>query len=60
MTSGWNGEWSQSGNQLTVRNVTYNGTVPTGGTVSVGFQGTYSGGTAPTFTGFAVNGTACT
>ncbi|WP_245714934.1 cellulose binding domain-containing protein [Micromonospora inyonensis] len=60
LTNGWNGEWSQSGNRLTVRNVSWNGTVPTGGTVAVGFQGTFAGATLPAFGGVTLDGTACT
>ncbi|MGC4807237.1 glycoside hydrolase family 6 protein [Micromonospora sp. DT233] len=59
LTSGWNGEWSQSGNQITVRNSPWNGSVPAGGTISVGFQGTYSGTSLPTPTGFTLNGGSC-
>jgi endoglucanase len=54
---GWNGEWSQQGNQVTVSNAPWNGTVTTGGTVSVGHQASHTG--AVTFTGFVVNGVPC-
>ncbi|TWJ30166.1 cellulose binding domain-containing protein [Micromonospora sagamiensis] len=60
LTNGWNGEWSQSGNRLTVRNVSWNGSVPTGGTVAVGFQGTFTGTTLPAFGEVTLDGTACT
>ncbi|MCX4473305.1 glycoside hydrolase family 6 protein [Micromonospora sp. NBC_01655] len=59
LTSGWNGEWSQSGERITVRNSAWNGSLPAGGTLSVGFQGTYSGGTLPAPTGFTLNGAPC-
>jgi endoglucanase len=59
LTSGWNGEWSQSGDQITVRNSPWNGSLPSGGTLSVGFQGTYSGTNLPTPGGFTLNGTPC-
>ncbi|MGX7674890.1 glycoside hydrolase family 6 protein [Plantactinospora sp. DSM 117369] len=58
-SNGWNGVWSQSGSQISVGNVAWNGSLPTGGTTSVGFQGTYSG-TLATPTGYALNGNACT
>ncbi|MFY1693563.1 glycoside hydrolase family 6 protein [Plantactinospora sp. WMMB782] len=58
-SNGWNGTWSQSGNQISVGNVAWNGSLPSGGTTSVGFQGTYSG-TLGTPTGFTLNGNACT
>jgi len=58
LTNGWSGDWSQSGNQITVRNASWNGSVNTGGSVQIGFQGTHTG-TATPFTNFAVNGAAC-
>ncbi|WP_416977451.1 glycoside hydrolase family 48 protein [Streptomyces sp. T028] len=58
LTNGWNGTWSQSGQQITVNNATYNGTIAAGAAVSTGAQFTYSGtNTAPT--SFAINGTTC-
>ncbi|UFR01167.1 cellulose binding domain-containing protein [Streptomyces sp. Go40/10] len=58
LTSGWNGTWSQSGQTVTAKNASYNGTIAAGAAVSTGAQFTYSGtNTAPT--SFAVNGTTC-
>jgi endo-1,4-beta-xylanase len=54
----WSGTVSQSGTQVTVTNVDYNGTIPTGGTASFGFNGTWTSSN-PVPTGFALNGTAC-
>ncbi|WP_422733701.1 glycoside hydrolase family 6 protein [Micromonospora sp. WMMD558] len=59
LTSGWNGEWSQSGDRITVRNAAWNASLPTGGTASTGFQGTYTGSALPAPSGFTLNGTAC-
>ncbi|GGM45504.1 glucanase [Micromonospora sonchi] len=59
LTNGWNGEWSQSGDRIQVRNVAWNGSVPSGGTISTGFQGTYSGSTLPRPTNFTLNGASC-
>ncbi|MEV1290231.1 glycoside hydrolase family 6 protein [Micromonospora sp. NPDC049679] len=59
LTNGWNGVWSQSGSQLTARNAEWNASVPAGGTISVGFQGTYTGSTLPPPSGFALNGAPC-
>ncbi len=57
--NGWNGTWSQSGQNITVKNAGHNARVAAGTAVSTGAQFTYSGSnTAPT--SFAVNGTACT
>jgi hypothetical protein len=53
--SGWNGTWSQSGR--TVR-VTDSPALAAGGTVSVGFVGSYSGPNLPPGA-FTVNGTVC-
>ncbi|MFI7022044.1 glycoside hydrolase family 6 protein [Micromonospora sp. NPDC049900] len=59
LSNGWNGTWSQSGDRIEVRNVAYNGSVPVGGTISVGFQGTYSGSSLPTPGPFTLNGGTC-
>ncbi|MET8771125.1 glycoside hydrolase family 48 protein [Streptomyces sp. NPDC004658] len=58
LTNGWNGTWSQSGQTVTVKNASYNGTIATGAAVSTGAQFTYSGSNAAP-TSFAVNGTTC-
>lgn len=59
VTNAWNATVTQSGAQVTARNVSYNPAIPTGGSTSFGFQGVYSGtNTAPA--GFALNGAACT
>ncbi|PZG21387.1 glycoside hydrolase family 6 protein [Nonomuraea aridisoli] len=56
--SGWGANWSQSGTRVTGTNLAYNGDLATGASVSVGFNGTWSGGN-PNPTAFSVNGTAC-
>ncbi|GAA3145494.1 glycoside hydrolase family 48 protein [Streptomyces rameus] len=59
LSNGWNGTWSQSGQTVTVKNASYNGTIAAGAAVSTGAQFSYSGtNTAPA--SFAVDGTACT
>jgi cellulose 1,4-beta-cellobiosidase len=60
VTQGWNGNFSQSGQQVTVTNASYNGRVATNGTVSPapGFNGSYSGSN-PAPTSFTLNGVAC-
>lgn len=60
LSQGWSAEWSQSGTQITARNAPWNGDLPAGGTVSIGYQGTYSGASLPPASGFALNGAACT
>lgn len=39
----WNADWTQSGAAVTTRNVSWNGTVAAGSSVSFGFTGTWSG-----------------
>jgi cellulose 1,4-beta-cellobiosidase len=58
VTSGWNAKITQSGTAVTADNETYNGTLATGGSVSFGFQGTYSGANAVPAT-FTLDGVTC-
>ncbi|WFF03780.1 cellulose-binding domain-containing protein [Micromonospora sp. WMMD964] len=58
VTSGWNATVSQSGSTVTARSLSYNGSIPAGGSTEFGLQGTYgSSGGAPT--GFTLNGVPC-
>ncbi|GAA1528331.1 hypothetical protein GCM10009827_051930 [Dactylosporangium maewongense] len=59
VTQGWSATWSQTGAAVTARNESWNGALPAGGTVSIGFNGSYTG-TNPRPTAFTVNGAACT
>ena len=44
----WNGSYTQSGEQVTVTNASFNGAIAAGGNTTTGFTGTYSGtNTAP-------------
>ncbi|HYH02904.1 MAG TPA: cellulose binding domain-containing protein, partial [Bacillota bacterium] len=54
----WNGSFTQSGTAVTVKNMSYNGIIPAGGTVSFGFNISYSGPNAKP-TAFTLNGTVC-
>jgi hypothetical protein len=56
---GWDGTWTQSGSTVTVTSETWNASVAaSGGTVSIGFNGTDTGqDTAPTV--FYINNTIC-
>jgi O-glycosyl hydrolase len=58
ITDAWNGQYSQSGENVTIANESYNGTIAAGGSTSLGFQGTWSTSDASP-TAFTVNGTAC-
>ncbi|MFG2603027.1 cellulose binding domain-containing protein [Streptomyces sp. NPDC048514] len=58
ITQGWNGRWSQSGTTVTADGESWNGSLGTGASVSVGFLASRpGGGTAPTV--FRLNGTTC-
>jgi hypothetical protein len=59
ITQLWNGSYTQAGSQLTVTNVSYNASIPTNGSTSFGFNGSWTGSN-PAPTSFALNGTTCT
>jgi endo-1,4-beta-xylanase len=60
ITQLWSGSETQSGSAVTVTNVSYNGTIPAGGSYSgMGFNGSWNNITNAIPTSFAVNGTAC-
>src|ERR1700722_1606344 len=58
ITSNFNGGFAQTGENATLTNASYNGTIAAGASITDGFQGTWtSNDTIPTR--FSVNGTAC-
>jgi len=59
VTQGWSAIWSQTGAAVTARNETWNPALPAGGSVSLGFNGSYTGSN-PRPTAFTLNGAACT
>ncbi len=59
ITNAWNGVESQSGENVTITNESYNATIAAGGSASLGFQGTWTNSDA-TPTSFTVNGSTCT
>jgi len=59
ITDAWNGVESQSGENVTISNESYNGAIAAGGSTSLGFQGTWSTSDAAP-TAFTVNGNSCT
>ncbi|GAB2961656.1 CE1 family esterase [Saccharothrix stipae] len=59
ITSGWNASYSPSSGQVTARNVSYNGNIAPGGSVSIGFQATHTGNAGEP-SSFTLNGAACT
>ncbi|MER6463751.1 glycoside hydrolase family 6 protein [Streptomyces sp. NPDC001228] len=58
VTSFWNSRITQSGTAVTAANETYNGTLATGGSVSFGFNGSYSGTNALPAS-FTLDGVTC-
>ena len=59
LQSGWNGTWAQSGANVTVASASWNGSVATNGTVTIGANFNYSGtNTSPA--AFTLNGVTCT
>ncbi|MDH2428058.1 glycoside hydrolase family 48 protein [Sphaerisporangium sp. TRM90804] len=58
VTQGWSAEWSQNGAAVTARNMPWNGSVGTGQSISIGFNGSFSG-TNGKPTSFTINGVTC-
>ncbi len=59
VTQAWNTSLTQSGATVSARNASYNGSLGTGASAEIGFNGT-SGAANPSPTTFALNGTTCT
>ncbi|BCJ47902.1 alpha-N-arabinofuranosidase [Actinoplanes ianthinogenes] len=59
VTQAWNATVTQSGSAVTAKNVSYNGSVGTGASVSFGFNGSWTGSN-PVPSSFALNGVTCT
>ncbi|RQW96652.1 glycoside hydrolase family 6 protein [Micromonospora inaquosa] len=55
---GWSATFTQSGSQVTARSMSYNGTLATGASTSIGFNGAWSGSN-PKPTSFTLNGVVC-
>jgi hypothetical protein len=61
ITQLWNGTETQSGANVTVTNLSYNGSIPAGGSYAgMGFNGTWNNTTNAVPTAISLNGTACT
>jgi non-reducing end alpha-L-arabinofuranosidase len=60
ITQGWNGSFSQSGRVITITNLSYNGPIAPGTSLSYepGFNGTWNTTNSPP-TAFTLNGTTC-
>nr|WP_296068456.1 cellulose binding domain-containing protein [uncultured Actinoplanes sp.] len=59
ITNSWNASLTGSSGAVTARNIAWNGSIPAGGSVSFGFQGTYGGSFARP-AAFTLNGSTCT
>ncbi|TQS25280.1 cellulose-binding protein [Microbispora sp. KK1-11] len=57
--TGWSATFSQSGQNVTAANVDYNAAIATGASVSIGFNGSWSGSN-PKPASFTLNGVTCT
>ena len=61
VTQIWNGTETQSGANVTVTSLSYNGSIPAGGSYTgMGFNGSWNNTTNAIPTAFSLNGTACT
>lgn len=62
ITQLWNGNYTQTGANVTITNLSYNGSIPPGQSLSSepGFNGTWNNVTNAVPTSFTLNGTACT
>jgi len=58
LTDNFNGTFSQSGETATLTNASYNGAIAVNGSVTVGFQGTWTNSDAAP-TAFTLNGATC-
>ena len=58
VVQGWEATWSQSGSQVTAASMSWNGSLATNASATLGFNGSWSGSN-PVPTAFALNGTTC-
>jgi len=58
VTQGWNGTWTDTGDTVKVESLSWNGNLAAGGTVTVGYNADFTGGTPP-FGTPALNGVSC-
>ncbi|ATO13363.1 esterase [Micromonospora sp. WMMA2032] len=58
ITGGWNATYAPTSGTVTARNVSYNGAVAPGGSVTIGFQATHTGNTGSP-AAFTLNGSPC-
>jgi endo-1,4-beta-xylanase len=59
ITQGWSATFSQSGTQVTAVNESYDGSLPTGGSATIGFNGSWNNSANPVPAAFTLNGVVC-
>ncbi len=59
VSQGWNGTWTDTGDAVKVENVSWNGKLATGGSVTIGYNASYNGSGNPPFLSPAMNGMVC-
>jgi len=60
VSQGWSATWSQSGANVTAASMSWNGSLGTGASTEIGFNGSYTGSTNADPASFSLNGTVCT
>ncbi|WP_432827333.1 cellulose binding domain-containing protein [Dactylosporangium sp. CA-092794] len=58
LTQGWSANWTQAGAAVSATNMSYNGSLGTGASTAIGFNGTWSGSN-PKPAAFTLNGVTC-
>ncbi|GAA2395644.1 cellulase family glycosylhydrolase [Dactylosporangium salmoneum] len=58
LTQGWSANWTQSGANVTATSMSYNGSLATGASTSIGFNGSWTGSN-PKPAAFTLNGVTC-
>ncbi|NBE79909.1 cellulase family glycosylhydrolase [Micromonospora rubida] len=59
VVQGWSATFNQTGSAVTAQSLSYNGSLATGASTNIGFNGSWTGNN-PAPTSFALNGTVCT
>ncbi|MEU0153730.1 cellulase family glycosylhydrolase [Micromonospora fulviviridis] len=59
VVQGWSATWQQSGGAVTAQSMSYNGSLGTGASTTIGFNGSWTGAN-PAPAAFTLNGAACT
>ncbi|WP_424529515.1 glycoside hydrolase family 48 protein [Sphaerisporangium viridialbum] len=59
VAQGWSADWTQSGQNVTAKSLSWNGALSNGQSTDIGFNGSYTGTYAGKPTSFTVNGVTC-